>query len=157
MKRAACVLAFALMFVLGSTAVQAAPPTQINGVASGLELCPQFICGFAAFTGIFQGQIGNNPNAIGIVSTALTHSELPTSPADAAATINTGIWKLQTLSGPIAGAVVGGFIKMTPDPSFKLFHVVILLATSNSKFILFDGTLDHRPLIPTFSGTFKTL
>jgi hypothetical protein len=157
MKRAICVLAIGLMFVLGSNAAQAATPTPINGLVSGLELCPQFICGFAAFTGTFHGQIGNNLNTIGIVSTALTHGDLPTSSTADPAPIYRGIWKLQTLSGPISGVVIGGSIAMTPDISHKLFHVVILLLTSDFKPIVFIGTLDHRPLIPQFEGTFTSL
>lgn len=157
MKRAICVLAIGLMFVLGSNAVQAATPTPtpINGLVSGIELCPQFICGFAAFTGTFRGVIGTHPT-IGIVSTALTHGVLPTSPTDDPAPIYRGIWKLQTLSGQISGVVFGGSIAMTADPSGKLFHVQIFLLTTDLKVIVFDGTLDHGTLIPTFGGTFKT-
>ena len=154
MKRAVCVLVFGLMFVLGSAAVQAATPTPIDGSVSNIELCPQFICGFAAFTRIFNGQIGNNHHALGIVSTALNHTPLPVLTTDKPATILPGgVWKLQTLSGTIAGAVLGGSITLVSD---KLFHVVIFLITSDAKLVVFDGTLDHHPLIPTFSGSFAT-
>ena len=154
MKRAICVLAFGLMFVLGSNAVQAATPTPIAGGVSGIELCPQFICGFAAFTGIFHGKIGNNPNAIGVASIVLNHTALPTLDNPAPASIYQGLFKLQTLSGTISAGVVQGSITLDPkDADGKLFDVHIMLMTSDFKIILFDGKLDHHPLIPTVAGT----
>ena len=77
MKKAIGVLAFSLVFMLSPTNAQASSPT-IAGQVSGLELCPQFICGAAIFIGGFQGQIGLNPNASGVVATAIKHGDLPT-------------------------------------------------------------------------------
>jgi hypothetical protein len=145
------------MFVLGANAVQAAS-IPIDGTVSGLELCPQFICGFAAFTGTFHGLIGNHPNAIGLVSTALNHTDLPTLDKPAPAVIYRGLWQLQTLSGTIAGIVVPGGTISIASPDGKLFRVVIPLVTFDGKTaITFDGFLDHHPLIPTFGGTFKSI
>lgn len=158
MKRAMCVLIIGLMFVLGSTAAQAdtiTTPLPVNGLASGLELCPQFICGIAIFTGVFHGQIGNYSNATGIVSVALNHTDLPTlgSPP---ATITGGVWLLQSFPKGFAGAVLGGRISIKGNDD-KLFDVQILLRASDGRTVFFDGTLNHHPLIPTVTGSFTPI
>jgi len=152
MKRAVSVLVFGLMFVLGSTAVQAAPtiPLPVNGLASGIELCPQFICKIAIFTGVFQGQIGNNPNAIGVVTVALNHTDLPTDKVKPAL-ITQGAWQLQSFPKSFGGTVIGGYIFFVEE---KLFEVQIYLKANDGRTLFFDGYLDHHPTIPTVKGAF---
>jgi hypothetical protein len=155
MKRAICVLTIGLMFVLGSTAAQAAPPITVNGLASGLELCPQFICGIAIFTGVFHGQIGINPNATGIVTVALNHTDLPTLDNKTEAIIKGGVWQLQSFPRGLAGIVLGGTINISTNDNGdgKLFDVQIFLRASDGGTTVFNGTLDHHPLIPRVAGS----
>ena len=148
MKRAISVLVIGLMLAIGSTtALAATVPLPVTAAASGIELCPQFICGIAIFTGIVQGQIGNNPNAFGTVTVALNHTDLPTAANPTPAQITKGIWQLQKYSG----TVIGGLITLKED---KLFRVQILMKATDGRTLYFDGTLDHHPLIPTVKGAF---
>jgi hypothetical protein len=107
MKRAISVLVIGLMLAITSTAAYAdTVPLPVTAAASGIELCPQFICGIAIFTGIVQGKIGNSFPSIGTVTVALNHTALPT-PGSDPATITGGIWQLQKFNGTVIG-----------DPSF---------------------------------------
>ena len=47
-----------------------------TGFAAGIELCPEFICGFALFAGQFEGQVNSKPANGGFVA-AVTHGDLP--------------------------------------------------------------------------------
>ena len=55
--------------------LQASDPV-IEGRVSGIELCPQFICGNAWFTGIYWGEVGGAP-AVGTWLAAVNHDPLP--------------------------------------------------------------------------------
>jgi hypothetical protein len=149
MKQALCILAFSLVFVLSPTIAQASNPP-IAGQVSGLELCPQFICGAAIFIGGFQGQIGFNPNASGVVTTALKHGDLPTEINDWTP-IYGGVWELKTLFRRFSGIVTGGKITYVGG---NFFHVEANLVFSGGT-LTFDGFLDHNTLIPNFGGTLQ--
>src|SRR5262245_18821881 len=98
MKRTMCVFAFGLIFLAVTTAASAQSSDPIiQGGVQGIELCPKFICGRAYFTGIFQGRIGGNPSALGIINTALDHDDLPTE-IGVSANITGGDWELRTLT-----------------------------------------------------------
>jgi hypothetical protein len=153
MKRALCMLTFVLILGLGSNIAHAATNPAIAGNGSGLEFCPQFICGVAIFAGGFHGQIGSNFSANGIVSTALTHGDLPTD-VGASTPIYSGVWQLQTLLRRFDGVVLGGSITYIGDNRFHV-QIALLVTSGGSGTLKFDGILDHNPLIPTFGGSFN--
>lgn len=115
MRRALSIFAFGLILFAASTAASAQSSTPvIQGGVQGIELCPEFICGFALFTGAFHGQLGANPNAAGVITAAMVHTALPTA-GDPPATITSGVWELRTLTGKIQGRVVRGSISFQPN------------------------------------------
>ena len=151
MKKAICMLTLGLIFLVGSPAVwaQSSVPT-IQGGVQGIELCPQFICHAAIFTGVFQGQVGLNPNAVGIITAAMTHEDLPTEIGDWAA-ITGGAWELRTLTRRIRGVVNGGRITYLGNDIFAI-SIEMELRSGGVGVIAFGGFLDHTTLIPTFGG-----
>ena len=65
----------AFLVVLALPVVAMADPS-IDGQVKGIELCPQFICGNALFTGFYAGEIGGQP-AFGTWFAAVDHEPLP--------------------------------------------------------------------------------
>jgi hypothetical protein len=151
MRRAICVFAFGLMLLAASTAASAQSSNPIvQGGVQGIEVCPEFICGFALFTGVFEGQLGGNPNAVGVITAAMTHTTLPTEANPTPAQITGGAWELRTLVRRIRGRVVTGSITYQGN---NFFEIQILLELQNNQgFIGFVGILNHNTPIPTFGG-----
>jgi hypothetical protein len=156
MRRAICAFAFGLILFAASTAASAQSSTPIiQGGVQGIELCPQFICDFALFTGVFQGQVGGNPNAVGIITAKMKHTDLPTA-GDPPATITGGTWELRTLTRRIRGNVVGGTISFLPNDLFAI-SILLDLQPPGSGLVGFEGILSHQTLIPTFGGNLVQL
>ena len=150
MRKAICVLAVGLALTLGSTAAVAVSVPSIEGRVSGIELCPQFICGAAVFAGGFQGQVGINPHATGIIVAAFTHEDLP-EPGEFSA-ITGGVWELRTVARRFQGIVLGGTLFNNGDNTFRV-RARLLLTSGGGGIVTFDGFLNHNTLIPTFGGT----
>ncbi len=83
-----------LLIVLATWQPLQASEPAIDGQVSGIELCPQFICGNALFTGIYRGEVDGAP-ALGTWFAAINHEPLPELGEDAVA-INGGEWSLRT-------------------------------------------------------------
>ena len=156
MKKKTCLFAFALLFLSATTTAWASTPA-IAGPVSGIELCPQFICGAAIFVGGFQGQLGANPSASGVIATAMTHTDLPSVGGPPCATITGGVWELKTLFRRVRGTVqYGGTICLGIVPG--TFAVNATLEVTGGNFpvteglVLFQGFLSHNTPIPTFGG-----
>jgi hypothetical protein len=62
MRRSAFQLIGLAIFLITAEPANASRPT-IEGEISGVELCPQVVCGAAIFTGTFQGEVGNDLHA----------------------------------------------------------------------------------------------
>ena len=151
MRRAICILAFGLILLGAATAASAQSSDPIINVqVQGLELCPQFICGAAVFSGVAKGQIGGNPNAVGIITAAMTHGDLPTA-IGADTDIFFGAWELRTLTRRIRGAVLGGKIIYQGNDIFAI-RILLDLRSGGGGFVVFEGFLNHQTLIPTFGG-----
>ena len=160
MKKAVAVVALGVIFALGSAIAQAAPiplsfSPLLSGNVSGIELCPQFICGVAVFTMGYQGQIGPFRNAAGIITTALNHGPLPISESDDPATIVGGKWEFHSLFLNFKADVVTGQIDLIDGSNGKKFHITAELSVTpgGPATLHFDGTLDHTPAIPTIKGS----
>lgn len=150
MKKAICVIAIGLALTLGSPVAQAASNPAIQGRVSGIELCPQFVCGAAVFAGAFEGQVGINPRAVGIIAAAFTHEDLP-EPGESS-NITGGVWELRTLARRFGGIVLGGTLFNNGNNTFRV-RATLFLTSGGGGTLTFDGLLDHNTLIPTFGGT----
>jgi hypothetical protein len=156
MRKAICVLVFGLIFLAASTAASAQSSNPlIQGGVQGVELCPQFICHAAIFSGLFHGQVGANPNALGIITAAMTHEDLPTVEGERVA-ITGGAWELKTLTRRIRGNVVGGSITYVGGNFFAI-RVALDLQSGGNGFVGFTGFLNHNTPIPTFEGALVQL
>jgi hypothetical protein len=135
--------------MLGSSSARAASVPYVEGDVSGIELCPQFICGAAIFVGAFDGQVGWNRWTLGTVAVAVTHEPLP-APGDCAA-ITGGVWELRAGRRRISG-VVQGQLCANFDNTFDVQTLLTILSGGSGQ-IEFFGLLDHNFLIPRISGT----
>jgi hypothetical protein len=153
MRKALCVFAFGLILLAGSTvaSAQSSSPV-IQGGVQGVELCPKFICGLAIFTGIFQGQVGANPNASAIITAAIDHTQLPTVEGGIA-DITGGVWELRTFTRRIRGDVVTGGIRYKGGNLFDILIVLKLTSPGTTGYAVFLGELNHNTPIPTFGGS----
>jgi hypothetical protein len=149
-KRLLSFSALAVLLLVGTVPVQASSVPVIRGDVSGLELCPQSICGAAIFTGLFVGQVGVNPFAVGLVSVAATHEDLPD--PDEFADIIGGVWSLRLLSGRrFTGVVTSGSLFNNGDDTFAV-NVQMLLVGGGAGQLTFNGTLSHQVFPPTLIG-----
>ena len=149
MNKISAALLISLILIASPLAAQAPP---INVLVSGIELCPQFICNYAVFAGSFHGQVGFNPNATGIVSTAVQHGELPNVEGGTTPISYGGVWELKTLFRRISGVVTGGIIEYAGNNKFQV-TIELTILNGGSGNLTFNGFLDHNPTIPEFGGT----
>jgi hypothetical protein len=92
MNKRFCMTAIVLLSVLVVRPL-AAQEVAITGDVRGIELCPQFICGAALFTGVYRGSVDGQP-AVGTWFAAVKHDEeLPDVIGDTAG-IRGGTWQL---------------------------------------------------------------
>jgi len=143
-------LAVAVVLAVGSIPVQASSVPRIQGRVAGIELCPQSLCGAAVFVGLFRGQVGANPFAIGSMAVAVNHDPLPDVEDEAA--ITGGLWQLQLLNGRrFVGAVTGGSLFNNGDNTYHV-SVNMLLTSGGTGTLSFEGTLSHNVFPPTING-----
>jgi hypothetical protein len=147
MKRMLTTLAV-MILVAGAGAVRADSVPVIAGGVHAIELCTQAICGQAFFAGLFQGRVGNNPNAIGIIAVAVNHDELP-APGHHAA-ITGGRWQLLTGLRFIAGKATGDLLALDDKRFIVTVHMVIDQGGFGDA--NFTGLLDHNFFPPHLDG-----
>jgi hypothetical protein len=142
-------LIFAAILLVASVGVRADSFPVIRGAVSGLELCPQSICGAAIFVGVYAGRVGINPFAVGTMAVAVTHEDLP-DPGETAA-ITGGVWKIQLLRGAISGVAAGGLLFNNGD---NTYNVVVNMVLTNGGIgsTTFTGVLSHNAFPPTIKG-----
>jgi len=148
MRRAVWLSAVVTLLFLSTGSTRAASWPQVQGRVSGLELCPQSICGAAVFVGIYQGQFGWNRHALGVVAVAVNHTPLPE--PGGTAIITGGLWNmrvgLRQLSGPVEG-----FLVNNGDETFAVI-TELTIASGGIGSIAFEGILDHNVFPPTIKG-----
>ena len=142
-------IALVALLVTGSVTLRADSLPFVRGNISGLELCPQSVCGAAIFTGLFAGQVGFNPAALGTMAVAVTHEDLP--PPHQTAAITGGVWQISLIGRTIRGVVTGGSLYNNGDNTFRV--VVGMCITGGGLGTLsFSGTLSHAVFPPTIKG-----
>jgi hypothetical protein len=152
-KRTISILSIGLIFLLATPTTWAASTPPIQGGVFGVELCPQFICGAAYFSGTFVGKLGNNFNSVGSINAALIHDELPA--PDSCSGINGGLWEIKTLFKRVRGVVQDDPVNEICNNGDGTFHIHAILIPTTTGFtgtVEFNGTLNHNTLIPTFWG-----
>jgi hypothetical protein len=142
----AAVLATVLAF--GGATLSADSRPALSGGAAGIELCPQFICGFALFAGTFEGEVNSRPASGGFVA-AIVHDDLPA--IDAIAAINGGQWTITAGRRVFSGAVRGGTIYNVNGTQFCI-NMALEIDEGGRGEIYFSGVLDHGPFPPTIAG-----
>ena len=153
MSRGLASLVLLVVLIVGAAPVRADSIPIVEGLVSGIELCQQSVCGAAVFFGFYVGQVGTNPRAIGTMSVAVTHDDLP---VDDSAAITGGVWRLRLLSGrTLSGVVNGGLLSNPCNGSDNAYcvHVELEVLNGGSGTILFDGVLSHDVFPPTIAGT----
>ncbi len=152
MRRLLPLLALASVLLVGTVPVRADSLPVINGSVSGIELCPQSLCGAAVFVGVYSGQVGRNYHAFGTMATAITHDDLPDVGQTAA--ITGGLWRLRLLSGrTIAGDVTGGTLANPRGDNTFDVTVDLHLVTGGAGWLTFSGILSHNNFPPTINGS----
>src|SRR5262245_6913655 len=146
-RRLHIVLAAALL--IGAATVRADSVPVIQGGASGLELCAQSMCGSAIFVALYNGQVGGNPNALGLISVAIKHEDLPE--PGLTSNIKSGVWQLQLFGRTIAGLATGGTLLNNGDGTFHV-TVHMLITSGGVGRLSFDGELSHNVFPPSIKG-----
>lgn len=147
MKRSIGLLAMLALFLMAVRSVEASDPPVV-GQLSGVELCPQTVCGAAVFAGTFQGTIGGEPTA-GFFWVAAQHESLP-DPGSTSA-ITGGRWNISTATHFLRGRILGGTILNNSDNTFTI-DVTLDVRKGGSGTIDFLGTLDHNVFPPNLEG-----
>jgi hypothetical protein len=139
----------AAVLVIGAATARADSIPVVRGYVSGFELCAQSMCGSAIFVSLFNGQVGGNPNALGVVTVAITHEDLPL--PDHQALIKGGLWRIQLLGRTIAGIATGGTLFNNGDGTFAV-HVDMQIVSGGLGTLEFDGELSHNVFPPSIRG-----
>jgi hypothetical protein len=146
MKRTSAVLLLSCVLGAGVIPVRADTTPVIQGVVSGLELCPQSICTAAVFVGVFQGQVGFVRHALGLIGVAVHHEALPTV-TNACADITDGVWELRVGLRRFGGGTVGELC-YNGDNTYDVSVAMSL----GGGVMHFSGVLDHNVFPPTIKG-----
>jgi hypothetical protein len=150
MKKYLLRLAAVAVFLLAVQPAIASSPV-IVGEISGVELCPQFGCDTAIFTGTCDCRVRNR-EAPGFFWVAVQHEELPD--VNQAANITGGKWNLTTLRGSFSGRVIDGTIINNGDSTFDI-SATLRLKKRGSGEVIVEGVLDHNDFPPTFEGELR--
>jgi hypothetical protein len=149
MKRAIAALVLFGVLAAGAVPVRADSVPVIQGAVSGLELCPQSLCGAAVFVGVFQGQVGFRPNALGLIAVAVQHDPLPVVAGDCAS-ITEGLWDLRVGLRRFAGTTAGELCYNGDNTYAVSVGMQLLFGGTGQAF--FTGTLDHNVFPPAITG-----
>jgi hypothetical protein len=147
MKQLLLRLTFLAVFLIATQPAGASNPV-IVGELSGVELCAQFACGAAVFTGTCECTVDNR-NTPGFFWVSVQHDPLPAEGSSSA--IRDGKWNLTTLRGSFSGKVVDGEI-FNQDGSTFLITARLRIQKGGNGIVNVSGVLDHNDFPPTFEG-----
>ena len=142
------ILAIVLAFSAATLSADSRPV--LTGFAAGIELCPQFICGFALFAGQFQGAVNSRPANGGFVA-AITHDDLPEFLQ--VAQITGGQFIITAGRRTFRGDVIGGeIVSLNLERTQFCVAMTLDITDGGSGQVYFRGLLDHGPFPPTIAG-----
>ena len=104
--------------LLVPSSLHAAATTNLTGDVSGVELCPQVICGAALFIGRFDGALDGTAGD-GRWWVLVNHEALPTA-TGASTAITGGRWGMMVGDQPLRGLVSSGSITNNGDGTFTV-------------------------------------
>jgi hypothetical protein len=143
-------LTIGLVVIMTATNAAAVSSPVITGIASGTELCFQFICGAAIFGGDVQLQIDGKPTN-GSFVVAVTHeSPLPDAQGESVAILG-GDWIITTKRRIFSGEVTNGTITRSAGNNFAV-NAELTLEDGGTGAIYFSGTLSHEQFPFTIVG-----
>jgi hypothetical protein len=149
MRRITAAGIVAIVVALGGITLSANSSPSLSGGAAGIELCPEFICGFALFVGQFEGEVNSKPASGGFVAT-VEHDDLP--PVDGGtADITGGQWTITAGKKAFSGDVADGTILRLNDTQFCITMTLEVNSGGHGE-LYFTGLLDHGPFPPTIAG-----
>ena len=140
-------LGFLALFLIASQPVVASNPV-ITGEISGVELCAQFMCDAAIFTGTCDCKVADRQTP-GFFWVSVQHDPLPARLQSSA--ILGGKWNISTLRGNFSGTVIDGNILNNGDNTFKV-TVRLRVQKGGNGDVIVSGVLDHTEFPPTFDG-----
>ena len=140
-------MAFLTVFLIATQPAVASNPV-IVGEISGVEICAQFACNAAVFTGTCDCTVDNR-NTPGFFWVSVQHDPLPN--AGSSSAIRDGKWNLTTLRGSFSGKVVNGEIFNKGDNTFEITAILRIQKGGNG-IVKVSGLLDHNDFPPTFEG-----
>lgn len=149
MNRVLRVVVLLSMVLVGAGSVRADSTPKIQGLVSGIELCPQSLCPVAFFVGVFNGQVGFNHHAFGTIAVGVNHDPLPVNENECAA-ITDGSWVLRVGLRRFAGSATGELC-YNGDNTYDV-HVTMDFESGGTGTTEFFGTLDHNVFPPTIQG-----
>jgi hypothetical protein len=148
-----CLRSAFLVAALLLATVPVAADSFVEGSISGLELCPQSICGVAIFVGEFEGSVSGLPRQ-GVFLAGINHtSPLPVDEQDPPAVITGGSFIIRLPFRTIRGGVLGGQLTSNGNDTFEVGMNLIIASSSGPVAETFTGTLRHDVFPPTIQGT----
>jgi hypothetical protein len=147
MKQLLLGLGFVAVFLFPAQRAVASNPV-IQGEISGVEICAQFACNAAVFTGTCDCIVDNRKTP-GFFWVSVQHDPLPK--AGSSSAIRDGKWNLTTLRGSSSGEVIHGEIFNKGDNTFEIDVTLSIQKNGNGE-VKASGVLDHNEFPPTFEG-----
>ena len=139
------------VLVFGAAPLRASSTPALGGQVALIEFCEQAVCGAAYFFGLYAGQFGSNPHAVGTIIVRVTHT-LPLPEPGVPGGVTGGAWLIKFLNGrTIGGIITGGALSNNDDGTYQV--IANMLATFNGTGTnTFVGTLSHNTFPPTLLG-----
>lgn len=142
--------AVGLVIMMMATQATAVSIPVITGIASGTELCFQFLCGSAIFGGDVQLKVDGKPRK-GSFLVSVTHESPLPDVEGATKLILGGDWVIMTKKDVFSGPVTGGTITRLEGNNFAV-NADLTLENGGTGLIYFSGTLSHEQFPFTIVG-----
>lgn len=151
MNKPLVLLALLAVLVASPGTVAATSTPVIVGQVSGIELCPQFVCGAASFAGSFVGMVDTESTTGSFWGAVTYDGSLP--PTGESVDITGGDWLIWTQQGTYSGSVrKGGTITNNGDNTYTV-SATLRLQHGGHGTLQFTGLLDHNVFPPTIEGS----
>jgi len=140
---------FVTSIMIAASAMGASTP-EITGIATGTELCFQFLCQVAIFGGDVQLQVDGKPRKGVFLVTVNHQSPLPDDEGESVLILD-GDWAITTKKGSFSGIIAGGTITRLAGDNYAIL-AELTLEDGGTGTIFFGGTLSHEQFPFTVVG-----